>query len=88
MSTIKLRYGKDIPGWTNAWNHSSSSIPQNYNYNDNSSLHIGEMYERLIKIYKHVEKENHCKFIPNYHEIKYIEFESEAHYNWFVMRWS
>lgn len=89
MATIRLEYGGDIPGWKNAWDHSSRNvITPKYDPGDSSDKHIIDLYERLISIYKHLEEDNHCNFLPNYNEIKYLEFESEEYYTWFLIRWS
>jgi len=84
MSTIRIKYGTGIPGWANAWNHAAEKLP--YIEHDDEN-YIDYLYDRLIKTYKQFEYENHCKFTPDYHEIHYIEFESAAHYNWFLLRW-
>jgi|688.fasta_scaffold13361_17 hypothetical protein len=44
--------------------------------------------KQMELVYKHFEQENKCKIKPSYDEPKYAEFEDDANYTWFLLRWS
>lgn len=84
MIKKRIEYNNKIPGFMNAWKHASRDLQQTIYDDDNMS----SLYTNLMIIYKQFEEDNSCKLLPDHHSVLYIEFESEAHYNWFILRWS